>query len=163
MKEYYDKYYSKAGKKMYDLCMNGAKFLHKNKWLYYILMFTWGLLMSLIGLIVTICLLIGAQKPYGIYGVWKFEIKEHWGGADLGCMYVRDTTSSEATDRHEVGHSYQNCILGPLFPFVVAIPSAIRYWDRQRRAKKGETLKPYDSIWFEGSASDIGDELFLEN
>ena len=160
---YYDEYYSKAGKWMYDLCMNGAKFLHKNKWLYYILMFTWGLLMSLIGLIVTISLLIGGQKPYGIYGVWKFEIKEHWGGADLGCMYVRDTTSSESVDRHETGHSYQNCILGPLFPFVVAIPSAIRYWDRKRREKKGETLKPYDSIWFEGSASDIGDELFLED
>lgn len=162
MKTYYDKY-SKAGKKMYDMCMKAAIFLHKNKWLYYTLMFTWGLLMSLIGLIVTICLLIGGQKPYGIYGIWKFEVKEHWGGADLGCMYVRDTTSTEAVDRHEVGHSYQNCLLGPLFPFIVAIPSAIRYRDRQRRAANGETLKPYDSIWFEGSATDIGDELFLEN
>lgn len=162
MKIYYDKY-SKAGKWMYDLCMNGAKFLHKNKWLYYILMFTWGLIMSLIGLSVTLCLLIGFQKPYGIYGIWKFEIKEHWGGADLGCMFIRDTTSADSVDRHEVGHSYQNCILGPLFPFIVAIPSAIRYWDRKRREKKGETFKPYDSIWFEGSATDIGYDLFLED
>ena len=162
MKQYYENY-SKAGKKMYDMCMKAAIFLHKNKWLYYILMFTWGLLMSLIGLITTLCLLIGGQKPHGIYGIWKFEIIEHWGGADLGCMYVRDTTSSEAVDRHETGHSYQNCILGPFFPFIVAIPSALRYWDRKRREKKGETLKPYDSIWFEGSATDIGCELFLED
>ena len=162
MKKYYDGY-SKAGKKMYDLCMNGAKFLHKNRWLYYILMFTWGLLMSIIGLVVSFYLLIGAQKPHGIYGVWKFEIKEHWGGVDLGCMFIRDTTSADSVDRHEVGHSYQNCILGPLFPFIVAIPSAIRYWDRQRKIANGETLKPYDSIWFEGSATDIGDELFLED
>lgn len=161
MKKYYESY-SKAGKKLYDMCMKAAIFLHKNKWLYYILMFTWGLLMSLIGLIATLCFLIGGQKPHGIYGIWKFEVKERWGGADLGCMYVRDTTSTEAVDRHEVGHSYQNCILGPLFPFIVAIPSAIRYWDRQRRIANGETLKPYDSIWFEGSATDIGDELFLE-
>lgn len=162
MKLYYDEY-SKAGKFLYDLCFKGAKFLKKNKWLYYILMFTWGLLMSLVGLLVTLVLLIAAQKPYISFGVWKFEIKESWGGADLGCMYIRDTTSSESVDRHEVGHSYQNCILGPLFPFIVAIPSAIRYWDRQRRITNGETLKPYDSLWFEGGATDIGDETCLED
>lgn len=160
MKLYYDEY-SKVGKWLYDLCFKGAQYLKKNKWLYYILLFTWGLWMSLIGLIVSLCLLIGAQKPCGIFGLWKFEIKERWGGCSLGCMYIRDTTSVESVDRHEIGHTYQNCILGPLFPFIVAIPSAIRYWDRIRRKKKGETLKPYDAIWFEGSATDIGDETCL--
>ena len=161
MKFYYD--YSKVGKFLYDLCFKGAKFLKKNRWLYYILMFTWGLLMSLIGLIVSLCLFIGAQKPYASFGIWKFEIKESWGGLDLGCMYIRDTTSVNSLDRHEVGHTYQNCILGPLFPFIVAIPSAIRYWHRYFKVKKGEKVKPYDAIWFEGSATDIGDEICLED
>ncbi len=162
MKEYYDGY-SKAGKWMYDLCMNGAKFLHKQKWLYYILMFTWGFTTSFIGLLTTLCLLISGQKPYAMHGIWKFEVVESWGGASLGCMFIRDTTSADSVDRHEVGHTYQNCILGPLFPFIVAIPSAIRWHIYNHKKKKGEYVKPYDSIWFEGSATDIGDELFLEN
>ena len=45
----------------------------------------------------------------------------------MGLMFVRDTTSSEHVNKHELGHSYQNAILGPFMPFMVAIPSAIRY------------------------------------
>lgn len=157
MKLYYNKY-SKTGKFLYDLCFKGAIFLNKHKWFYYILLFTWGLLMSLIGLIVSLFLLIGAQKPYGIFGLWKFEVKERWGGCSLGCMFIRDTTSAESIDRHEIGHTYQNAILGPFFLFIVAIPSAIRYWYQYFKTKREEGVKPYDAIWFEGSATDIGDE-----
>lgn len=75
----------------------------------------------------------------------------------MGLMFVRDTTSSEAVSRHELGHSYQNAILGPLMPILVAIPSAMRYWYRKKKSKK--TFPPYDSIWFEGNATDIGNKI----
>ena len=36
-------------------------------------------------------------------------------------------TTVEGIDWHEFGHTFQNCLFGPLFPLIVAIPSAIRY------------------------------------
>lgn len=44
-------------------------------------------------------------------------------------------------------------IWGPLFPFVIALPSAIRYHYQNWRSKKGLENKPYDAIWFEGQAT----------
>jgi hypothetical protein len=56
----------------------------------------------------------------------------------------------------------QNLIWGPLFPFVIAIPSAIRYWYRELKYyRKG--LYPdtdYDSIWFEGQATKWGNKVY---
>jgi hypothetical protein len=42
-----------------------------------------------------------------------------------------DENAGEHTMAHECGHGLQNCIWGPLFPFVIAIPSAVRYWYRE--------------------------------
>lgn len=72
--------------------------------------------------------------------------------------FLRDTTSAESVTKHELGHTYQNCVLGPFFIFLVAIPSACRYWYKviaQKHGKKFESTW-YDSIWFEGSATEIG-------
>lgn len=79
----------------------------------------------------------------------------------MGLMFLRDTTSINSVDKHEFGHTFQNCLLGPLFPFLVAIPSATRYWIQEIRCRKGKghLNKPYDSIWFELSATDIGTEI----
>ena len=58
---------------------------------------------------------------------------------------------------HESGHGIQNLLFGPLMPFVVSIPSAIRYWYREYLMKvkkiKCWNLPDYDSIWFEGTAT----------
>lgn len=58
---------------------------------------------------------------------------------------------------HEYGHSIQNIIFGPLFPFVIGIPSALRYWYRELNSEKITT--PYDAIWFEGWASKLGKNI----
>ena len=55
----------------------------------------------------------------------------------MGLMFLRDHNSSVSyINPHEFGHTFQNCLLGPLFPFMVAIPSAIRYWLREIFPKK---------------------------
>ena len=41
-------------------------------------------------------------------------------------------------------------------PFIVCIPSAIRYWYRNIKVSFGKDLQPYDSIWFEGQATTLG-------
>lgn len=47
--------------------------------------------------------------------------------------------------------------MGPLFPFVIALPSVTRYWIREFQLRQGKMLKPYNSIWFESQASKWGD------
>ena len=174
MKQYYNEL-SKYGKFMYDLCFKGAMFLVKNKALYYTLAHTWGILLTLTGYIITTGLLIfnallpvinwvavkvfkkaplDSAKLKTFYWVYYFNIGKHWGGMEMGTMFLTDSYDSDHTKKHEFGHSFQNALLGPLMPFLVSIPSATRYWDRELHPEKKHV--PYDSVWFEMSATDIG-------
>lgn len=132
-----------------------------SKKIWWILSLTWGLPITLLGLITTVVLLCCGKKPYrNIYG-WAFIVGENWGGFNLGPLTV---TSKESATRHtlyhEFGHSVQNCYFGPLMPFLVAIPSCIRYWYRELLVRSGRKeywqLRPYDEAWFEGTATSIG-------
>lgn len=139
-------------------------FLEKHKWLYYILAHTWGIIMTLIGYIVALLLLIFGVKPIKYNGIFYFRFKKNWGGVDFGMCFVRDTTSIEHVTKHELGHTYQNCVLGPLFPLIVSIPSACRYWYQVVARKHGKSFANdwYDSVWFEGSATEIGTYIIDE-
>lgn len=109
-----------------------------NKPLYYILNCTWGCIMTLIGAVVALALLCVGKKPLRHAGCTYFNVGKSWGGMELGCFFLTDSHDSEHTKNHEFGHSLQNCLWGPLFPFVVCIPSAIRYWLREFKTQKGK-------------------------
>ena len=130
----------------------------KNKILFYILSFTWGLPMTLIGGLVALVLLCTGHKPKKWGGCWYFTIGKNWGGVELGLVFLTDNNENEHTKNHEFGHAIQNCFYGPLMPFIVCIPSAIRYWYRELRYRR-KGLQPttkYDDIWFEGEATELG-------
>jgi len=156
--------FSSYGTFMFNLCASVTEYLVKHKWLYYLLAYTWGILMTLLGYIITLILLfvklfckdnIKLNKYYWIYGIKVGP--DWWGGFEMGLMFCRDQKSSDSyVNRHEFGHTFQNCLLGPLFPFLVAIPSALRYWIRNLRTKKGKSNNDYDAIWFECSATECG-------
>lgn len=130
---------------------------HLNKFTYYILSLTWGLPMTLLGLILSAILLLLGYRPKRYGWTFYFEVGNNWGGVELGLTFVCSEPVSEHVKAHEFGHSIQNCYLGPLMPFVISIPSAIRYWYREVLMKCGKKdLPPYDSIWFEGHATKIG-------
>ena len=124
--------------------------------LFYVLSFTWGIIMSLIGAIVFLVLMCMGYKPKKYKHLYYIEVGEHWGGMELGCFFLTDKTPTEHTKLHEAGHGIQNIIFGPLMPFVVCIPSAIRYWYRIYSKKP---QPPYDSIWFEGWATRLGEKI----
>ena len=137
------------------------KFKLSKTW-YYIISFTWGLPMTLVGIAVAIVLLLIGHKPKkNIYGYY-FEVGEDWGGVDLSFISVVAKNPSIHTLQHEFGHSIQNCIFGIFFIPLVAIPSAIRYWYRRYlneiRKVPYLDLPPYDSIWFEGQATMFGEK-----
>lgn len=129
----------------------------KQKALFYILSFTWGLPMTLIGLIVALVLICTGHKPKKWGGCWYFNVGGSWGGLELGAFFLTDGIDNKHVKNHEFGHAIQNCVLGPLMPFLVSIPSAIRYWYRTIRENLGlRNETAYDAIWFEGSATRLG-------
>lgn len=157
---------SKYGKFMYNLTYNFGTWLIKHRWLYYLLACTWGIIMTLIGVIITIVTWpiswftkkVRFEKYHWIY---KLHIgPQGWGGCEMGLMFFRDQENNESLNKHEFGHTFQNCLLGPLFPILVGIPSAIRYWYREIvyliDKKKYFKLPAYDAIWFELSATNTG-------
>ena len=126
---------------------------------FYALSFTWGLPLTLIGLIVAAVLLCAGEKPKKWGLCCYFEVGENWGGLELGVIFLTNKSPSVTCRNHELGHGIQNCWFGFLMPFIVCIPSAIRYWYRAIRRKRGLPNKTaYDDIWFEGQATRLGTE-----
>ena len=117
--------------------------------------------MTLIGFFATLFSLIFLKGKIHRNGYgFITEVKGNWGGVSLGLFQLcgsynqkdgpcYDPEWYEHTRRHEFGHSIQNMIFGPLFPFIVAIPSAVRYWLDYYEKLKSE----YESVWFEHTAT----------
>lgn len=124
--------------------------------------FTWGILTTLVGLFISLGLIITKHKPQKYYWIHCFKLKENWGGFSVGTTFVRDTTSIEQVSEHEFGHTMQNTLFGPVAIFICYIPSIIRYFIIVSKQKKGKETKPYNSVWFEASASDCGKILVGE-
>ena len=135
------------------------------KYLFYLLTFTWGLPITLIGGLVAMVLTAIGYESYGKYGYcWVFKVGQNWGGLSLGPVIITSTPSNLNLMKHEHGHAIQNCWFGPLFPIVIALPSAIRYWWREILIRNGKTdLPSYDSIWFEGQATRLGTEFIRKH
>ena len=136
-----------------------TKFCMKHLWFYYLISCTWGILMTLFGALVTaglgIAKLFNKKIKFEKYGpIYAIKVAQRWGGMEAGLMFVRDTTSAKTVNSHELGHTFQNVLLGPLFVFVVAIPSAIRWWIRRLQPTKEHPA--YDSVWFEDAATQCG-------
>lgn len=146
--------------------------------MFWVVSLTWGILLTTIGGIGTLVLNI-AQ---GVAKLFKkdLKIKTHingctlitevggnWGGFEMGafafCGNYSETSKEwfEHTRKHEFGHSLQHLYMGPFFIFIVAIPSACRYWYQRIMIKKGKKFPEgwYDSAWFEGGATKWGTKV----
>ena len=130
--------------------------------LYYIIQFTWGLPLNIVGALVWLVLKIFCRKMHEekyrnaicIVVAWNF------GGLNLGMFLIRGE-SCESCCAHEYGHSIQNLWWGPLMPIVITIPSAIRFWwikayIKWFYPKTRKALSPYTAIWFERQADVLG-------
>ena len=129
----------------------------KNKYLFYFLSFTWGLPLTLAGIIAALVLSVCGVKSRRWKWCRYYEVGEDWGGLNLGPVFIVDRASSPYIRDPEFGHAVQNCVLGPFMIFVVSIPSVIRWWWFRRYERFGQ--KPprgYYDIWFERSASEVG-------
>lgn len=134
---------------------------------YWVWSLTWGCIMTTIGLLVALVLLITGHKPHFFGPNIYFKVGSGWGGVEFGPIFVVCDNASMHTIYHEAGHGLQNLIWGPLMPFVICIPSAVRYWYREfirrKDIKRYRDLPDYDDIWFEGQASAWGKAVYDTN
>lgn len=112
--------------------------------------------MTFIGAVAALILIICGKRPEKYAGCLCFTVGEKWGGVSLGLFMICDGRRSARDRDHEFGHSVQNAVFGIFMPFIVCIPSAVRYWIFKFRASSGKVNPPYDSVWFEGQATRTG-------
>lgn len=127
--------------------------------LYYLLSFTWGITMNIIGLFAFTGALIVGGKPMIFHGRFVVKVGSCWGGVSLGNFILTDQ-DWEWVIKHETGHTIQNAWMGPFFLFLVGIPSVVRYWYRELKYYRYNVYPPteYDSVWFESSATLLGNK-----
>lgn len=132
---------------------------------FYFLSFTWGILMTIAGYLVAAGLLVTKHKPHRWGGCIYFIVGEKWGGVNIGPVFLTDSSDSVHTKNHEHGHAWQNCFFGPLMPIIVGIPSMFRYhyrkWLVRTGRKKQSELPDYDSVWYEGQATKLGNKYMI--
>lgn len=122
--------------------------------LYYWIQFTWGLPLNLVGILVYYFLVkILKCKTYKHRKMICIVVPINFGGLNLGAFAIHGEKDYDVAT-HEYGHSIQNLMWGWLMPFVITIPSAARYW--QRELSKVPPKTGYYDIWFEKQATDLG-------
>lgn len=134
--------------------------------IFYLLQLTWGLIMNIYGLLVTIVMLITLHKPHGFGPNYYFILRHAKAcGFECGiCFCISKDCSENNLMLHEAGHSIQNLIFGPLTLFLCAIPSLIRFWYREIiykiDAERYWKLPSYDSFWVEHQATKLGERYY---
>lgn len=133
----------------------------KDKRTFYTLSFTWGIIMTIIGLYAALYLLIRGYKASKHGYCWCFSKGVGWGGVSLGFIMIKSIDCGDRTKNHEHGHAIQNCYFGPLH-CIFSLMSAARYHYRKHLVRCGELtedqLPDYDEFWFEGQATEVGEE-----
>ena len=175
---------TKLGSKLTSFTIVCGQFIGCHKVLYYILNFTWGILGVILGALIWLILFpwrlpckdktyLGAVKTHlGIHSLTiksnkknrTKEAKYYW-GFSVGIFYFVSQGASdlEQLNAHEVGHTCQNALFGP-FQIFVLLASVIRFWVRHIMEACGKMPKTsYYDIWFENSASYIGESLAAIN
>jgi hypothetical protein len=132
----------------------------KNKYTFYMLSFTWGIIMSLVGIVAALGLLLSGHMPKKWGYCWHFEVGNDWGGLSLGPVFLTSKNPSVHTRNHEHGHSFQNCKYGPGM-IIISLMSVSRYWYRELKYnRKGLTPSTaYDNAWYERDATKLGTEF----
>ena len=129
------------------------------RWRFYALSFTWGLPMSLVGLIVCLALICTGHKPERYGHCYYMTVgKKNWGGVNFGWFFLVSPKASEKTKRHELGHGYQNaCEYGWLMP-IFGLISFTRYC----LVNFFNVKLDYYAWQFESQANEIGDLIMGE-
>ena len=126
------------------------------KVIFYFLQFTWGATVNLAGLLLFL-FCRGRFHSQMFHNAIVTYLPRNRGGLSLGIfifLSVRDRQELDRICAHEHGHTIQCLFLGPLYWFIVAIPSVIWYhFFAGYRKKRGIS---YDALFCEHWATAWG-------
>lgn len=132
-----------------------------NKKQFFTLMWTWGIIMTLIGYVVGAAMLITGHKAVKRGYCWYFTVKK-FDGINLGNVIIVGEGASDYVMKHEHGHALQNAAYGPGM-VLISLASVVRAGYRKARDKMGKPYQTgYYDIWFEKQASVWGHKLNQE-
>ena len=121
--------------------------------LFYLLQFTWGLPVNIVGLLVFLCCRKRFRSETFCNSIVTYLPGDR-GGLSLGIFIFLNTQDVCRLRIHEYGHTVQCLFLGPLYWIVVMLPSAIWYhFFVGYRKKRGV---PYDALYCERWATAWG-------
>lgn len=121
--------------------------------LFYLLQFTWGLPVNIVGLLLFLCCRKHFHSESFCNGVVTYLPGDR-GGLSLGIFIFLSTQDIRSLRIHEYGHTVQCLFLGSLYWIIVMIPSAIWYHFFAGYRKKHSI--PYDALYCERWATAWG-------
>ena len=100
-----------------------------------ILLYLWQLLQNFLGLL--LILVLRPEQKYSFEGATLCYASRMRGGISLGRYIIMSDVFKDYKGRdelHELGHSRQSLFLGPLYLFVIGIPSILwaAWWNEDR-------------------------------
>lgn len=112
---------------MWTLRKIWEKVPHGIAWLLIALDFIWEILQNICGLVVKLvfCVYGSREQETVKHGTCKIQNWPMTSGISLGWFQFTHKNGGKTVSSHEVGHSIQSVILGPLYLFVIGIPSII--------------------------------------
>lgn len=121
--------------------------------LFYLLQFTWGLSVNLVGLLLFLC-----RRGYGrgerFCNSIVTPLPGAGGGFSLGIFIFLGKDVRRDLRAHEYGHTIQCLFLGPLYWIVIALPSVIWFLFFENYRRKHRV--PYDALYCERWATSLG-------
>lgn len=131
------------------------------KFLHFLIQFTWALPQNLFGFILTRKYRNGKKENFFTSKIYYHN--EKWGGISLGMFIVingkKDEDWINTTKVHEYGHTIQSLILGPLYLFVIGIPSMIWCNAKKYNAMRKEKGVSYFDFYPEKWANYLGEKI----
>lgn len=132
--------------------------------LYVFLQFTWGIIQNIAGVFVRLFVLIGSGKEArmgthhgAVVTKWK---KSHSMGLGMFIFFGHEGAPDEKNVlSHEYGHTVQSAWLGPLFLFVIGIPSYTWAFLPSCVKKRKEQGIKYCSFYPESWANRLGEKI----
>lgn len=133
---------------------------------YYAIQWTWGLPQNVVGF--CFLLFLGKQSRAFFHGALATYYTGHlklsqMGSVSLGMfVFVDGTLQSERQKRvlvHEYGHTIQSLIFGPVFFFVIGLPSVIWAARYEKKSRAGKSNTKYVAFFTERNANHWGERI----
>lgn len=121
--------------------------------LFFLLQFTWGLSINILGLLVFLCCRKRFRSEPFCNSIVTYLPGDR-GGLSLGIFIFLSARDIHCLHAHEYGHTIQCLFLGPLYWIIVMLPSAL--WYHFFRAYRAKRRIPYDALYCEHWATAWG-------